>query len=158
MKVTTLDEKSIHDIGHAFGYYDYGQETGMPAAFSGKEATANYICAYVRGVLRGGFLHTTGERGEGYIAYKLPKEKMGLKTMWPIACGMLHNSTLKRLLQFGISLSSGAAFPCKTAWTRKRNPTFSLGLSVCGSNIRGRAICERCWTLPLPRATGWACR
>ena len=66
MKVTTLDEKSIHDIGHAFGYYDYGEETGMSAAFSGKEATANYICTYVRGVLRGGFLHTTGERGEGY--------------------------------------------------------------------------------------------
>ena len=41
MKVTTLDEKSIHDIGHAFGYYDYGEETGMAAAFSGKEATAN---------------------------------------------------------------------------------------------------------------------
>ena len=62
MKVTTLDEKSIHDIGHAFGYYDYGEETGMSAAFSGKEATANYICAYVRGVLRGGFLHTINDR------------------------------------------------------------------------------------------------
>ena len=46
MKVTTLDEKSIHDIGHAFGYYDYEEETGMSAAFSGKEATVNYICAY----------------------------------------------------------------------------------------------------------------
>ena len=81
MKVTTLDEKSIHDIGHAFGYYDYGEETGMSAAFSGKEATANYICTYVRGVLRGGFLHTTGERGEGYIAYKLPKQKLGVRTL-----------------------------------------------------------------------------
>ena len=150
MKVTTLDEKSIRDIGHAFGYYDYGEETGMSAAFSGKEATSNYICAYVRGVLRGGFLHTTSERGEGYIAYKLPKEKMGLKTMWPIACGMLHNSTLKRLLQFGIAIKRGGV--------SLQNPTFSLGLSVCGSNIRGRAICERCWTSPLPRATGWACR
>ena len=109
MKVTTLDEKSIRDIGHAFGYYDYEEETGMSAAFSGKEATANYICAYVRGVLRGGFLHTISERGEGYIAYKLPKEKMGLKTMWPIACGMLHNSTLKRLLQFGIAIKRGGA-------------------------------------------------
>lgn len=75
MKVTTLDEKSIRDIGHAFGYYDYEEETGMSAAFSGKEATANYICAYVR-----------------------------------------------------------------------------------GNSIRGRAICERCWTLPLPRATGWVCQ
>ena len=52
MKVTTLDEKSIRDIGHAFGYYDYGQETGMTAAFSGQKAIEEYICAYVRGMLR----------------------------------------------------------------------------------------------------------
>lgn len=25
MKVTTLEETAIHDIGHAFGYYDYGK-------------------------------------------------------------------------------------------------------------------------------------
>ena len=99
MKVTTLDEKSIREIGHAFGYYDYGQETGMTAAFSGQKVTEEYICAYVRGMLRGGFLHTTSERGEGYIAYKLPKEKMGLKTMWPIAKGMLRNSSLKKALE-----------------------------------------------------------
>ena len=70
MFVKWMTEEEIYDIGHAFGYYDYGQETGMSAAFSGKDATANYICAYVRGVLRSGFLHTTSERGEGYIAYK----------------------------------------------------------------------------------------
>ena len=70
MLVKSITEKEIYDTGHAFGYYDYGQETGMSAAFSGKDATANYICAYVRGVLRSGFLHTTSERGEGYIAYK----------------------------------------------------------------------------------------
>ena len=48
------------------------------------------ICAYVHGMLQGGFLHTTSERGEGYIAYKLPKEKMGFQTLWPIAKGMLR--------------------------------------------------------------------
>ena len=104
MKVTTLDEKSIKDIGHAFGYYDYGKEIGMTAAFSGKEATAEYICAYVRGMLRGGFLHTTSERGEGYIAYKLPKEKLSFRTLWPIAKGMLRNSTLKRLVRFAMAI------------------------------------------------------
>ena len=67
MLVKSITEEEIYGIGHAFGYYDYGEETGMSAAFSGKEATANYICAYVRGVLRGGFLHTTSERGEGYM-------------------------------------------------------------------------------------------
>ena len=76
--MTALCEKTGRHIGHAFGYYDYGQETGMTVAFSGKEATANYICACVRRMLQGGLLHaTTSERGEGYIAYKLPKEKLG---------------------------------------------------------------------------------
>ena len=56
MLVKSMTEEEIYEIGHAFSYYDYGEETGMSAAFSGKEATANYICAYVRGVLRGGFL------------------------------------------------------------------------------------------------------
>jgi len=77
-----------------------------PLPFPGKKPLQT-ISVLMCGVLRGGFLHTTGEQGEGYIAYKLPKEKMGLKTMWPIACGMLHNSTLKRLLQFGIAIKRG---------------------------------------------------
>ena len=77
--------------------------------FPGKKPRQTISALMCAGVLRGGFLHTTSERGEGYIAYKLPKEKMGLKTMWPIACGMLHNSTLKRFLQFGIAIKRGGA-------------------------------------------------
>ena len=50
MLVKSITEEEIYGIGHAFGYYDYREETGMAAAFSGKEATANYICAYVRGI------------------------------------------------------------------------------------------------------------
>ena len=128
MLVKSITEEEIYGIGHAFGYYDYGEETGMAAAFSGKEATANSICAYVRGVLRGGFLHTTSERGEGYIAYKLPKEKMGLKTMCPIACGMLHNSTLKRLLRFGIAIKRGGA-SLQDRMDKEKKPYILLALA-----------------------------
>jgi hypothetical protein len=80
MIVKSMNESAIYAIGHAFGYYDYGEETGMVYAFFGQEPTAQYICAYVRGMLRGGFLHTTSERGEGYIAYKRPKEKLGFRS------------------------------------------------------------------------------
>ena len=79
MKVKTLDESVIYEIGHAFGYYDYGDEKGMNVLFPGEEAVTTYICGYVRGMLAGGFLYATSERGEGYIAYKLPGEKVGLK-------------------------------------------------------------------------------
>ena len=67
MKVTTLDESAVFDIGHAFGYYDYGQEIGLVSAFSSRDAAAAYIRGYVRGVWRCGLLYTTSERGEGYM-------------------------------------------------------------------------------------------
>ena len=50
MLVKSITEEEIYGIGHAFGYYDCREEIGMSAAFSGKEATANDICAYVCGV------------------------------------------------------------------------------------------------------------
>ena len=38
MLVKSITEDDIYGIGHASGYYDYGEATGMSAAFSGKEA------------------------------------------------------------------------------------------------------------------------
>ena len=65
MKVTTLDEASIRNIGQAFGYYDYGEEHGLIDAFPSRDAAAAFICGYVRMALQGGMLHTTSPRGEG---------------------------------------------------------------------------------------------
>ena len=90
-------------------------------------------------------------------AYKLPKEKMGLKTMWPIACGMLHNSTLKRLLQFGIAIKRGGA-SLQDRMDKEKKPYIFVGLVCVREQYQDRAICARLWILPLPRATGWACR
>lgn len=65
MKITKWDEQAAEDIGHAFGYYDYGQETGMGVFYSSKEAVANYIAGYVRMAFEGQMLYATSERGEG---------------------------------------------------------------------------------------------
>ena len=142
MLVKAMTEEEIHDIGHAFGYYDYGQETGMPSAFSGQEATADYICAYVRGMRRVGFLHTTSECGEGYIAYKLPKEKMGLKTMWPIACGMLHNSTLERLVRFAMAIKrSGVSL--QNRMDKEKKPYIFVGLVCVREQYQGQGYMRK---------------
>ena len=63
MKVTTLDEASIRDIGQAFGHYNYGEEHGLIDAFPSRDAAAAFICGYVRMTLRGGILYSTGENG-----------------------------------------------------------------------------------------------
>ena len=42
MKVEALDESIIHDIGHAFGYYDYGAEHGLIDAYPSRDAHADH--------------------------------------------------------------------------------------------------------------------
>ena len=157
MKVTTLGETAIHDIGHAFGYYDYGQETGMTAAFSGKEATEDYICAYVRGMLRGGFFHTISERGEGYIAYKLPGEKLGFKTMWPIVQGMLRNSSLKWLMGFGMAMKRGG-ISLQSRMDKEKKPYIFVGLVCVREAYQGQGYMRKVMDIAFPRVIVSVCR
>ena len=142
MLVKSMTEEEIHEIGHAFACYNYGEETGMPSVFSGEEATADYICAYVRSMLRGGFLHTTSERGEGYIAYKLPKEKMGLKTMWPIACAMLRCSTPKGLLGFAMAIQRGGR-SLQNRMDKGKKPYIFVGLVCVREKYQGQGYMRR---------------
>ena len=51
-KVTELEESIIRDIGHVFGYYDYGTEHGLIDAFPSRDAVASFICGYVRMALQ----------------------------------------------------------------------------------------------------------
>ena len=107
MKITKWDEQAAEDIGHAFGYYDYGQETGMGVFYSSKEAVANYIAGYVRMAFEGQMLYATSERGEGYIAYTLPGQKMNFKAGMAILKALFHNMSLKEMIRMGKALSKG---------------------------------------------------
>ena len=42
---------------------------------------------------------------------------------------------------------------CKSGWTGKRSPTFMWDWSACGSPIRERDTCERCWKWHFRRET-----
>ena len=142
MLVKSMTEEEIYEIGQAFGCYDYGQETGMTAAFSSKEKAAEYICTYVRGMLQGGLLHTTSGRGEGYIAYKLPKEKPGFKTLCPIAVGMLRNSTLRRLVRFGLEMKRGGA-SLRSSMDKKKEPYIFVGLVWVRERYQGQGYMRK---------------
>ena len=98
--VTTLDETVIEEIGHAFGYYDYAGEQGLASAFPSREATATYICGYVRMALKAGMLYTIGENQEAFIAYKLPGQKVGLKAGLPLLKGFFSAMRPKEAFRF----------------------------------------------------------
>lgn len=129
MKVTTLTDSTIHDIGQAFGYYDYGQERGLVDAYPSREAAAAFICGYVRMALQSGMLYTTSEKGEGYIAYKLPGEKVSLKAGIHLAKGFLGAMKLKDLVRFSRIMSKGAP-GLDRQFDKEKKPYIFVGL-VC---------------------------
>ena len=107
MKVTTLDTQVAEQIGHAFGYYDYGEEVGMGAFYRSKDAVATYIAGYVRMAFEGGMLYATSERGEGYIAYKVPGQKLKLRAGMQLVKALFHSMSLKELIRMGQAVSKG---------------------------------------------------
>lgn len=155
MLVKEISEQHIQDIGHAFGYYDYGEEKGMASWFRDKEAVVTYICGFVRCVLTDGFLHTTSERGEGYIAYKLPWQKVSFKAARILLRGMLQSMSLGELFHFARMLSK-AGPSLEDVLNKEKKPCIYVGMVCVREAYQGRAICARSWILPLPKATGWA--
>lgn len=142
MKVTTLDEEAIRAIGHAFGYYDYGTEHGLIDAFPSREAAAAFIRGYVRMARQSGMLHTTSENGEGYIAYKLPGQKLRPQAVLPLARALLGSMGPKELLRFARIMSKGGAGLDKQL-DRKKQPYIFIGLVCVLEPYQGRGYMRR---------------
>lgn len=130
MLVKEMDETHIREIGHAFGYYNYGKETsGMNVCFRSPDAVAEYICGYVRCVLAGGFLHTTSPRGEAYIAYKLPGQKIPFRSTLPLIQGIFRSMSLREIYHFAKAIkSSGPSL--EDLMAKKKEPCVFVGM-VC---------------------------
>ena len=142
MKVKTLDEGIIQEIGHAFGYYDYGEEKGLVSAYSSREAAAAFICGYVRMALRSGMLYTTGERGEGYIAYKLPQQKIGLKAGMELARALLGSMTLGELIRYSGIMSKGGS-GLRARMDKEKKPYLYVGMVCVRQPYQGQGYMRR---------------
>ena len=142
MKVTTLDEASIRDIGQAFGHYNYGEEHGLIDAFPSRDAAAAFICGYVRMALQGGMLHTTSPRGEGYLAYKRPGQKLSLRAMLPLAKGFLGAMDLPSLVRFTRIMAQGGQGLDKRL-DREKKPYIFVGLVCVRQAYQGQGYMRR---------------
>ena len=73
VKINSLSEKEIRDIGDAFADFQYAEsEFGMGYLGKGRQAVSDYICAYVRMAINERVLYSTSEEHEGFIAFKNP--------------------------------------------------------------------------------------
>ena len=142
MKVTTFDESIAHDIGHAFGYYDYGDEHGLEDAFQNRDAVAEYIGGYVRMTFAGGMLYTTSERGEGYIAYKLPGQKLGLKAMLPLAKAFFGCMDFGSVVRFVKIMSKGGSGLDKKL-DKEKTPYIFVGMVCVREQFQGQGYMRK---------------
>lgn len=142
MKVTTFDESIAYDIGHAFGYYDYGDEHGLADAFQNRDAVAEYIGGYVRMTFAGGMLYTTSERGEGYIAYKLPGQKLGLKAMLPLAMAFFGCMDFGSVVRFVKIMSKGGSGLDKKL-DKEKTPYIFVGMVCVREQFQGQGYMRK---------------
>jgi len=142
MKVTALDGNAIRQVGHAFGYYDYGTEHGLIDAFPGRDAVAAFICGYVRMALKAGMLYTTGANQEAFIAYRLPKQKIGMRAGIPLAKGLLGSMKVKELIRFASVMSKGGSGLDKR-FDRERKPYIYVGLVCVREAYQGQGFMRK---------------
>lgn len=142
LKVKTLGEDVIGDIGHAFGYYDYGTEHGLIDAFPSRDAASAFICGYVRMALRGGMLYTTGKNGEGYIAYRLPKQRIAPKAVIPLAKALLGSMKIKELIRFARIMSKGGS-GLKGRFDKEKKPYIYVGLVCVRERYQGKGYMRK---------------
>lgn len=142
MEAATLDENTIRDIGHAFGYYDYGTEHGLIDAFPSREAVASFICGYAKMALQSGMLYATSEAGEGFIAYKLPGEKITLKAGLHLARGFLSAMDSRSLVRFIRVMSKGGSGLGKQL-DKAKKPYIYVGMVCVREPYQGQGYMRR---------------
>lgn len=142
MKAAALDENTIRDIGHAFGYYDYGTEHGLTDAFPSREAVASFICGYAKMALQSGMLYATSEAGEGFIAYKLPGEKITLKAGLYLARGFLSAMDSRSLVRFIRIMSKGGSGLGKQL-DKAKKPYIYVGMVCVREPYQGQGYMRR---------------
>lgn len=157
MKIKALDEGIAEDIGYAFGYYDYGAEHGLIDAFPSRDAVAAFICGYVKMALQSGMLYATSENGEGFIAYKLPGQKVGIKATLPLVGGFFGSMKIKEMIRFIRIMSKGGSGLGKQL-DKAKKPYIYVGLVCVRKPYQGKVICVRSWIWRLPKATDLVCR
>lgn len=142
MQVTDLDTQTAQAIGHAFGYYDYKDEIGMGAFYRSKEAVATYITGYVHMAFEGGMLYTTSQRGEGYIAYKVPGQKLKFKAGIQLIKALFQSMSLVELIRMGNAISKGG-ISLQDRMKKEKKPYIFVGMVCVPEQFQGQGYMRK---------------
>ena len=90
----------------------------------------------------GGMLYTTSERGEGYIAYKLPGQKLGLKAMLPLAKAFFGCMDFSSVVRFVKIMSKGGSGLDKKL-DKEKTPYIFVGMVCVREQFQGQGYMRK---------------
>lgn len=158
IKVTSLTEQEISEIGEAFAYYNYAEgEYGMSALYKSKEDVKEYICGYARAMLKAGFLYSTSEEHEAFIAFKSSKESLGFGAVSELIKAVIRTMRFRDMIKL-VKLAKKGGESYEDSLKKLKSRMYSWECWWFARNIRVRAICARCLISPMRRAKSSAAR
>ena len=92
--------------------------------------------------LKSGMLYTTGEEGEGYIAYRRPGEKVSLRAGFPLAKAFLGAMKPGKLIRFAKIMSKGGAGLTKR-YDKEKKPYIYVGLVCVREKYQGQGYMRK---------------
>lgn len=143
VKVTSLTESEIEQIGEAFADYVYDDgEMGMAYLFGSRENVKEYICGYARAMLKGGCLYSTSENHEAFIAYKYSKEK------FPLSAGIELMKAVFKTIGLGgginmMKLMKKGGASCEDDFKKAKKPYIFVGMLVVRRQYQGQGYMRK---------------
>lgn len=108
VKITELSEKEIEEIGEAFADHVYADgERGMGFLFGSRDNVKEYICGYARAMIKGGYLYSTSENHEAFVAYRYSGEKMSSAAGMGVMKALLKTIGLGGAIKMLKAMNSG---------------------------------------------------
>lgn len=143
VKVTELSEQEIFEIGEAFADYAYADgEKGMSYIFDSRDKLKDYICGFARAMLAAGFLYSTSENHEAFVAYRYSKDKMKASAGFILIKEVLKTLGLGGTFRMLKAMSSGGS-SYEDTFKKTKKPYIFVGMVVVRRKYQGQGYMRK---------------
>lgn len=143
VKITELSEKEIEEIGEAFADHVYADgERGMGYLFGSRDNVKEYICGYARAMIKGGYLYSTSENHEAFVAYRYSGEKMSPSAGFVILKALFRTIGLSGAIKMLKAINSGGK-SYEDIFKKTGKPYIFVGMLVVRKRYQGQGFMRK---------------
>lgn len=143
VKITELSEKEIEEIGEAFADHVYADgERGMGYLFGSRDNVKEYICGYARAMIKGGYLYSTSENHEAFVAYRYSGEKMSPSAGFVILKALFKTIGLSGAIKMLKAINSGGK-SYEDIFKKTGKPYIFVGMLVVRKKYQGQGFMRK---------------